>query len=105
MATVGLLTTLWRRPRSYLLLLYGFGSCALVFGLFGLTAFITEWYPWRWMMWILAFPYDFAALVVAIGLFVLAPRHVGRGVRQPAWAMAAARRRARPRTVVPRRPG
>jgi hypothetical protein len=88
MATVGLLTTLWRRPRSYLLLLYGFGSCALVFGLFGLTAFITEWYPWRWMMWILAFPYDFAALLVAIGLFVVVPRYVGRGVRQLTWVMA-----------------
>jgi len=89
MATVGLLTTLWRRPRSYLLLLYGFGSCALVFGLFGLTAFITEWYPWRWMMWILAFPYDFAALLVAIGLFVIVPRYAGRGIRQLTWLTAA----------------
>ena len=88
LATVGLLTTLWRRPRSYLLLLYGFGSCALVFGLFGLTAFITEWYPWSWMMWILAFPYDFAALLVAIGLFVIAPRYVGRGIRPLTWVTA-----------------
>ena len=88
MATVGLLTTLWRRPRSYLLLLYGFGSCALVFGLFGLTAFITEWYPWRWMMWILAFPYDFAGLLVAIGLFVIVPRYLGRSSRQVAWVTA-----------------
>ena len=90
MATLGLLTTLWRRPRSYLLLLYGFGSCALVFGLFGLTAFITEWYPWRWMMWILAFPYDFAALLVAIGLFVIVPRYVGRQIRQLTWLTAGA---------------
>ena len=87
-ATAGLLITLWRRPKSYLLLLYGFGSCALVFGLFGLTAFITEWYPWRWMMWILAFPYDFAALLVAIGLFVIVPRYLGRGLRRVAWLTA-----------------
>src|SRR5437879_8461690 len=80
MATVGLLTTLWRRPRSYLLLVYGFGSCALVFGLFGLTAFLTEWYPWRWLLWIVAFLYDFAALVVAIGVFVLVIRYVAGGV-------------------------
>jgi hypothetical protein len=71
-----------------MLLLYGFGSCALVFGLFGLTAFITEWYPWRWMMWILAFPYDFAALLVAIGLFVIVPRYLGRRVRQLTWLTA-----------------
>ncbi|HKV32374.1 MAG TPA: hypothetical protein VJT14_15325 [Candidatus Dormibacteraeota bacterium] len=88
MATVGLLITLWRRPRSYVLLLYGFGSSALVVGLFGLTAFITEWYPWRWMMWILAFPYDFAALLVAIGLFVIAPRYLGSGIRQLTWVTA-----------------
>jgi hypothetical protein len=87
-ATAGLLITLWRRPRSYLLLLYGFGSCALVLGLFGLTAFITEWYPWRWMMWILAFPYDFAALLVAVGLFVTVPRYLGRGIRWVAWLTA-----------------
>ena len=87
-ATAGLLITLWRRPRSYLLLLYGFGSCALVFGLFGLTAFITEWYPWRWMMWILAFPYDFAALLVAIGLFVMVPRYLGKSIRWVAWLTA-----------------
>ncbi|MDQ6882817.1 MAG: hypothetical protein M3077_01075 [Candidatus Dormibacteraeota bacterium] len=89
-ATAGLLWTLWRRPRAYLLLLYGFGSCALVLGLFGLTAFITEWYPWRWMMWILAFPYDFAALLVAVGLFVIMPRYLGRGGRPIAWLLAAA---------------
>jgi hypothetical protein len=87
-ATGGLLITLWRRPQSYLLLLYGFGSCALVFGLFGLTAFITEWYPWRWMMWILAFPYDFAALLVAVGLFVMVPRYAPRGSRPVAWLTA-----------------
>jgi hypothetical protein len=88
LASAGLLITLWRRPRSYLLLLYGFGSCALVFGLFGLTAFITEWYPWRWMMWILAFPYDFAALLVAIGMFVIVPRYLGNGTRPVAWLTA-----------------
>jgi len=87
-ATAGLLITLWRRPKSYLLLLYGFGSCALVFGLFGLTAFITEWYPWRWMMWILAFPYDFVALLVAVGLFVIVPRYLGGGPRRVAWLAA-----------------
>src|SRR5260370_24721242 len=88
MATVGLLTTLWRRPRSYLLLLYGLGSCALVFGLFGLTAFISEWYPWRWMMWILAFPYDLAALLVASGFFAIAPPDVGGGIPPPTWLTA-----------------
>ena len=88
LATAGLLWTLWRRPRSYLLLLYGFGSCALVLGLFGLTAFITEWYPWRWMMWILAFPYDFAALLVGVGLFVILPRFLGTGTRRVAVVTA-----------------
>ena len=90
LATAGLLMTLWRRPKSYLLLLYGFGSCALVFGLLGLTAFITEWYPWRWMMWILAFPYDFAALLVAVTLFVILPRFLGAGIRPAAWLAACA---------------
>src|SRR5260370_18107022 len=40
------------------------------------------------MMWILAFPYDFAALLAAIGLFVIVPGYLGRGVRQLTWVMA-----------------
>jgi hypothetical protein len=42
------------------------------------------------MMWILAFPYDFAALLIAIGLFVIVPRYVGRGIRQVTWLTAGA---------------
>ena len=57
-------------------------------GLFGLAAFITEWYAWRWMMWILAFPYDFAALLIAVGLFVILPRYLGTGIRWVAPATA-----------------
>src|ERR1700682_3136779 len=40
------------------------------------------------MMWILAFPYDFAALLVAIGLFLMLPRYLGRGTRRVAWLTA-----------------
>src|SRR5438552_16307706 len=41
-------------------------------------------------MWIFAFPYDCAALVVAIGLFVIVPRYVGRGIRRVTWLTAGA---------------
>jgi hypothetical protein len=74
-------------PIVLVILFFVTGSTDIVFGL---TAFITEWYPWRWMMWILAFPYDFAALLVAIGLFVMLPRFVdvGRGIRPLTWLTA-----------------
>src|ERR1700730_12948418 len=40
------------------------------------------------MMWILAFPYDFAALLTMVGLFVIVPRYLGKGIRWVAWLTA-----------------
>ena len=68
-ATAGLALTLWRRPPSHLLLTYGFGYTALVLGLFAFTPFLSNWDgSWGWMMWVLAFPYDFVALLVIVGV-------------------------------------
>lgn len=84
-AAAGLAYTLVRRPRGYLLLTFGFGYWVFVAGLLGFTAYLRSWVDWMWMTRVFAFPYDFAAILAAIGLFSLAPRRVG-----PRWLPAAA---------------
>lgn len=75
MATAGLAVTLWRRPPSFLLLTYGFGYTALILGLFAFTPFLSNWFgSWSWMMWVLEFPYDFAALLLILAVFYLTRR-------------------------------
>ena len=73
LATAGMAATLWRRPASYLLLLYGFGYSALILGLFAFTSFLSAWWTWSWMMWILAFPYEFLAILIAVAVFQITP--------------------------------
>jgi hypothetical protein len=88
LATVGLGTVLWRRPAGFLFLLYGFGYSALVMGLFAFTPILSVWSSWTWMMWLLEFPYEFAAVLAVVGAFQLASR-VPRGSRSLAgWVLA-----------------
>jgi len=89
-AVAGLALTLARRPRGYLLLTFGFGSWVFVAGMLGFTAYLESWVDWMWMTRVFAFPYDFAAILVSIGLFHLLPRWLGRRALAPAAAAAAA---------------
>ncbi len=88
-AAVGLAITLWKRPRSYMFLTFGFGYWVFVAGMLGFTAYLKSWVWWMWITRVFAFPYDFVAILVAIGLFVLAPRHLGRRMRGVGWAVMA----------------
>ncbi len=78
LAAVGLGLTLWKRPRSYMFLTFGFGYWVFTAGFLGFTAYLKSWESWFWMIRFFVFPYEFAAVLVAIGLFVLAPRYLGR---------------------------
>jgi len=89
-AAAGLAWTLVRRPRGYLLLTFGFGYWVFITGMLGFTAYTQGWVSWMWMTRFFVFPYDFAATVVAIGLFSLLPRWAGRAALAPATAVAAA---------------
>lgn len=85
----GLLWTLWQRPAGYLLLCYGFGSTAFVFGLLAFTPFISQWSGWVWRMRLFAFSLEFGAVLAALALFMLLPRFLGRRITLAAWAITA----------------
>jgi len=84
---VGLALTLWKRPGSYLFLTFGFGYLAFTGGMLGASAYLKSWEGWFWMTRFFVFPYEFAAVLGAIGLFVLAPRVLRRPARPAAWAV------------------
>ena len=87
-AMAGLVWTLWKRPRGYLLLTFGFGYWVFVAGMLGFSAYLKSWVGWMWMTRVFAFPYDFAAILVAIGLFASAPRWVPRPRLVARWTVA-----------------
>lgn len=89
-AAAGLVYTLWRRPRGYLLLTFGFGYWVFVAGTLGFTAYLKSWVGWMWMTRVFAFPYDFAAILAAIGLLHLLPRAAGHRWAAPAALAAGA---------------
>jgi hypothetical protein len=77
-AAVGLAWTMWKRPRGYLFLSFGFGYLVFTAGTLGFTAYLQSWESWFWMERFFLFPYEFGAVLAAIGLFILVPRVLGR---------------------------
>jgi hypothetical protein len=77
----GLAWSLWKRPRSYMLLTFGFGYWVFVAGMFALTALLTTWMWW--------FPigrrFEFPVLFLAVLLVVVWMRWLPR--RLPFWSM------------------
>lgn len=86
-AFVGIGLTVWQRPASYLLLCYGFGSTAFVMGLLAFTPFISSWSGWVWRMRLFSFSLEFAAMLLAVALFMLAPRYLGKRALIGAWVI------------------
>jgi hypothetical protein len=89
-AAAGLAWTLWKRPRGYLLLTFGFGYWVFVAGMLGFSSYLKSWVGWMWMTRVFAFPYDFAAILVAIGLFASVPARVRRPRLVARWGVALA---------------
>ncbi len=77
----GLAWSLWKRPPSYLLLVYGFGASAYAFATF---LKVDDWRERRF-----EFPLDFAAILVAVFLFRVLPQHRPRMRALPVAAAAA----------------
>jgi len=74
----GLAWTLWRRPPSYMFLTFGFGYLAYTGLSLGLTSYIKNWESWFWQERFFLFPYEFAGVLLAVGLLGVAPRRWGR---------------------------
>jgi hypothetical protein len=80
-SAAGLAWSLWKRPPSYLLLVYGFGYSAHSFATF---VKVDEWKERR-----MEFPMDFAAILVAVLLFKVLPQWRPR-FKAVGWAPAVA---------------
>jgi hypothetical protein len=74
LALLGLAWTLWRRPNGYMLLTFGFGYWVFTAGTLGFTEYLKSWVWWFWYIRFFSFPYQFAAVLVAVALFYLLPR-------------------------------
>jgi hypothetical protein len=83
----GLVWTLWRRPPSYMFLTFGFGYLVYTGLSLGLTAYLKSWVWWFWQERFFLFPYEFAAVLLAVLLLSVAPRRLGRRVLPAAWAL------------------
>jgi hypothetical protein len=77
---VGLAWSLWKRPRSYMFLTFGFGYLAYTGLSLGLTSYLKSWESWFWQERFFLFPYEFAGVLLAIALLGEAPRRWGRRV-------------------------
>ena len=63
-ALAGLGWALVRRPPSYMLLTFGFGSWAFVTGLVGFTSYLADWSWWTPIGRHFEFPYEFVAVLI-----------------------------------------
>jgi hypothetical protein len=74
-ALIGLGWTLRARPNGYMLLTFGFGYWVFTAGIFGFTSFLSTWRWWMPISRRFEFPYEFAAVLLAIVLmYWLRPR-------------------------------
>jgi hypothetical protein len=79
-SVAGVVWSLWKRPPSYSLLVFGFGYSAYAFAFFR----VDDWKERRF-----EFPMDFAAILVAVLLLRVLPERL-RSISPLGWAVAAA---------------
>jgi hypothetical protein len=83
----GLVWTLWKRPPSYMFLSFGFGYLTYTGLSLGLTSYLRSWESWFWQERFFLFPYEFAGVLLAVGLLWLAPQRLGRRVLPVGWTV------------------
>lgn len=89
-SAIGLGWSLWKRPPSYMLLAFGFGYWVFVAGMLGFTSYLASWVWWMPITRVFAFPYAFAAVLLAVGLLWWVPRRYGRRAAPIGWAAIGA---------------
>lgn len=72
--TVFLGFLVWRKPKGFLLLALGAGVTAFICGFMGLTAYLSSYVSWFWMVRFFVFPYIFLGLLLCLFLFWFIPR-------------------------------
>jgi hypothetical protein len=90
LSVVGLGLTLWKRPAGYMFLTFGFGHWVFTAGTLGFTAYLKSWVSWFPVTRFFVFPYEFAAVLVAIFLFRWLPGRFGKVMLPAGWVVTAA---------------
>jgi len=85
----GLAWAMWRRPPSYMLLTFGFGYLTYTGLSLGLTSYLNNWQAWFWQERFFLFPYEFAAVLLAVVLLWVLPRRLGAGWTRFGWPVVA----------------
>jgi hypothetical protein len=85
-SAIGLAWSLWKRPRPYMLLTFGFGYWVFVAGMLGFTSYLASWVWWMPITRVFAFPYVFAGVLMAVMLLWWVPRRYGKRALPLGWA-------------------
>jgi len=86
----GLAWSLWKRPPSYMLLVFGFGYWVFVAGMFGFTAYLSTWVWWLPISRRFEFPVVFAAVLLVVGLMAWLPRKLRFWSARAGWVAVVA---------------
>ena len=89
-AVIGLAWSVWTRPPSYMLLVFGFGYWIFVTLMFGFTSFLSTWAWWTPISRRFEFPVVFAAVLITVALLHWLPRRYGTRVLPLAWTAIGA---------------
>jgi len=78
---IGILATLWRRPKVTPLYLFGLGNW-LMWGVFiGMTKYLLSYLPRFWVDRIMTWPYLFLAVAISILIFGLVPQKLHKSIK------------------------
>ena len=86
---VGLAWSLWKKPPSYMFLVFGFGYWVFVAGMFAFTAYLSTWVWWLPISRRFEFPLVFASVLLVVGLMVWLPRRLQFWSVRTAWVAVA----------------
>jgi len=84
-SAAGLAWSLWKRPRSYMLLTFGFGYWVFVAGMLGFTSYLASWVWWMPITRVFAFPFVFAGVLMVVLLLWWVPRRYGKRALPLGW--------------------
>lgn len=81
----GLIWAMRSRPNGYMLLTFGFGSWIFTAGMLGFTSFLSTWQWWMPISRRFEFPFEFAGILIAVGLLFALPQRFGIRALPLSW--------------------
>lgn len=82
-SSVGLLATLWKRPKHTPFFLFGFGNWFIWGVVIGMTSYLLSYLPRFWVDRIMLWPYLFLGSIIAIMIFGIVPKKIPKKITIP----------------------